>query len=222
MTSETDKNIYQRILGVMNDISYVKKGDTKVNNQYTFVGHDAVAAALHPLMVKHGIVCLTSIIGHSQDGNRTEASIKIELINTDNSEDKVELTGFGYGIDSQDKGPGKAVSYAVKILLLKTFMLETGERDNEADLIDHVDEEETRLLAALEKHSVSVDLIKEAMAMEEYDRAFEAWNEIPDEGKKALWIAPSKSKHAPFTTNERGVFKSDKWAEARHNYTADI
>jgi hypothetical protein len=38
---------------------------------------------------------------------------------------------FGYGIDDQDKGAGKAMSYAVKYALLKTLGLETGDDPDE-------------------------------------------------------------------------------------------
>jgi hypothetical protein len=45
---------------------------------------------------------------------------------------------FGYGVDAQDKGPGKAMSYGVKYALLKVLGLETGDdpdvvQDNRAD-----------------------------------------------------------------------------------------
>jgi hypothetical protein len=133
----TKLNIHQRILEVMSEISYIKKGDKKVNNQYTFISHDDVTAALHPLMVKHGITCLTSVLDHSQDGNRTGVTISLTFTNVDDIRESVEVHGFGHGIDPQDKGAGKALSYAAKSLLLKTFMIETGDRDNEADLIDH-------------------------------------------------------------------------------------
>ena len=79
-------------------------------------------------MVKHGITCLTSVYDHKQDGNRTEASVELLLTNADDPREYVTVKGFGYGCDAQDKGAGKAVSYAVKMLLLKTFMLETGDR----------------------------------------------------------------------------------------------
>jgi hypothetical protein len=45
---------------------------------------------------------------------------------------------MGYGVDPQDKGPGKAISYGVKYALLKVLGLETGDdpdevQDNRAD-----------------------------------------------------------------------------------------
>jgi hypothetical protein len=137
MATKTEKkNIHQRMHAVMKDISYVQKEEKKVNNQYRFVSHDAVTAKLRAAMVEHGIVCLPSLIDYKQDGNRTEASYLISFTNIDDPADTVEIKSFGYGIDPQDKGPGKACSYAVKYALLKAFCLETGD-DPERDLIPY-------------------------------------------------------------------------------------
>ena len=108
------QNIHQRILAVMSDLNYVQKSDKKVNNQYTFVTHDAVSAALHPLLVTHGIVTIPRMTEWAQDGNRTSVNMEVDFVNVDAPEDKVTVPCFGFGIDPQDKGPGKAVSYATK------------------------------------------------------------------------------------------------------------
>lgn len=129
-------NIHQRILAVMADCAYVQKESKKVNNQYTFVAHDAVTRLLHPLCVKHGIVVIPTVVGHSQDGNRSEVDLNVAFINTDDPADRIDVVSYGYGIDQQDKGPGKAITYALKILELKLFMLESGD-DVERDNIDH-------------------------------------------------------------------------------------
>ena len=39
-------------------------------------------------------------------------------------------------VDNQDKGPGKAYSYAIKMGYLKLFMVPTGEKDIEAESVD--------------------------------------------------------------------------------------
>lgn len=132
----SDKNIYQRLVAVMNAVSYVQKEDKKVNNQYTFVSHDAVTAKIRPALLAEGIATVCSVKNHTQDGNRTEVTLAVRFVNIDKPEDFVEVESFGYGIDPQDKGPGKAVSYAFKYALLKTFCLETGD-DPERDSIEH-------------------------------------------------------------------------------------
>lgn len=130
-------NIYQRILAVMAQISYVQKEDKKVNNQYTFVSHDAVSKALHPLLVEHGICTVPRVTQWCQDGNRTEVDMEVDFVNADKPEEKITVPCFGFGIDPQDKGPGKAMSYAAKYAMLKTFVLETGD-DPERDNVPHV------------------------------------------------------------------------------------
>jgi hypothetical protein len=133
---EETLNIYKRVNLVMKEVTYVQKENKKVNNQYTFVSHDAVARTLHEPMAKHGIVMIPTIVDLEQDGNRTKVKMDISFVNIDNPTDKITITQYGYGIDPQDKGIGKAQSYAVKYALLKLFCLETGD-DVEKDNIDY-------------------------------------------------------------------------------------
>jgi hypothetical protein len=74
----------------------------------------------------------------AQNGNRTEAVFSVRFENIDNRADYIDVETFGYGVDPQDKGPGKAMSYGVKYALLKVLGLETGDdpdtvQDNRAD-----------------------------------------------------------------------------------------
>jgi hypothetical protein len=123
----TPKNIYQRINAVMQEVDYIQKGEKKVAGQYRFVSHDQVTAALHTPMTKHGIACTSSIVEMKQDGNRTEVKLEVTFVNIDQPSDRFSVIYWGYGIDSSDKGIGKAVSYGFKYALLKTFCLETGD-----------------------------------------------------------------------------------------------
>jgi len=134
----SELNIYQRIHAIMEDVSYVQKEDKKVNNQYKFVSHDAVTSAIRPALLKHGVIAIPSYFDISVDGNRTNCSMAIMFVNKDKPEDRLEIpcAGFGQGIDPQDKGAGKAMSYAYKYALLKIFALETGD-DPEKDNIDY-------------------------------------------------------------------------------------
>lgn len=123
----TGWNVYQRVLGIMSELSYIQKGDKQVNNQYRFVGHDQVTAKIHPLSVKYRVLMIPTVDKHSQEGNRTTVDQIVHFINVDKPEDQFSINTFGYGVDPADKGPGKAMSYAFKLAALKTLMLETGE-----------------------------------------------------------------------------------------------
>lgn len=132
----SELNIYQRMLAVMNDVAYVQKESKKVNNQYTFVSHDAVSRAVRPALIEHGVMPVPHVIRHQSNGNRVELDMVVDFVNVDKPEEKISVESIGFGIDPQDKGPGKAMSYAYKYALLKALALETGD-DPERDMIPH-------------------------------------------------------------------------------------
>ena len=79
-------------------------------------------------------------------------------------------------------------------------------------------EEMERLVAhndAWRNNSASIYFIKEYINMDEpkWDNIAEAWGEISNEDKQALWLAPSKG--GVFTTAERAALKSDEFSAAR-------
>jgi hypothetical protein len=130
-------NIAQRIAAVMGEVDYVQK-EKKQGMNYSIVSHDAVTAKVRPLLHKHGIVYYPRALTVSQNGNRTEAVFTVRFENIDDRTDFIDVETFGYGVDPQDKGPGKAMSYGVKYALLKVLGLETGDdpdtvQDNRAD-----------------------------------------------------------------------------------------
>lgn len=132
MTKEKAMNVHQRLANVMGDVSYVQK-DKKDGMKYTVVSHDKVTALVRPALLQHGIVYYPVRCEHAQNGNRAECSMTVRFVNIDAPDDFIDVPTFGYGIDTQDKGPGKAMSYAVKYALLKALGLETGDDpDNES------------------------------------------------------------------------------------------
>lgn len=150
------KNIYQRMVQVMEEVDYIPKESKKVNGQYTYASHDTVKKLLHHPMVKAGIYMKSTILEMTQDGNRTDVKMEFTFYNIDNPADKIIVEYRGYGIDSQDKGVGKAISYATKYAMLNSFCLETGD-DAEKDLIEHepqtINEEQAVIINELGKQN---------------------------------------------------------------------
>ena len=58
----------------------------------------------------------------------TKVKTKYLLLHT--SGESIELSGYGHGVDSQDKGAGKATTYALKNCLLYTFLTPVGKIDD--------------------------------------------------------------------------------------------
>jgi hypothetical protein len=132
---ELDKrslNIAQRLNAVMAEVDYVQKERPKQGMQYSYVSHDAVTKLVRPILQAHGIVYYPRDLHVQQSGNRTEAVFTVRFENVDDRSDYIDVATFGYGVDGQDKGPGKAMSYGVKYALLKALGLETGD-DPEKD-----------------------------------------------------------------------------------------
>lgn len=123
-------NLHQRINKVMQEVTYVQK-EKKQGMKYSVVSHDVVTAKLRPSLVNYGIAYYPACWHIEQQGNRTQASGTVRFVNIDAPLDFIDVATIGYGIDDQDKGPGKAISYAVKYALLKAFGLETGDDPDE-------------------------------------------------------------------------------------------
>lgn len=137
------KNVYQRIHAVMVDIDYLAKDDfveTGKGKGYRAVTEEKVTSAVRASLVKHGLVVIP--IGIDREctneevvdkyGNRkinhfVQADTKYRIQNIDDPEDYVIAVSSGSGVDTQDKGVGKALTYAYKYLFLRTFAVPTGE-----------------------------------------------------------------------------------------------
>lgn len=120
------KNVHQRLAAAMEEVDYIQK-EHKQGMNYTIVSHDAVTAKVRPVLLKNGIVYYPVRCEHVHNGNRAECAMTVRFVNIDAPTDFFDVPTFGYGIDTQDKGPGKAMSYAVKYALLKALGLETGD-----------------------------------------------------------------------------------------------
>ena len=138
-------NIHQRLAKVMEKVTYIQK-EKKQGMRYSIVSHDSVTAKVRPALLEAGTVYYPIEVQHQQNGNRTECAMTVRFMNIDDQNDFIDVETFGYGLDDQDKGPGKAMSYAVKYALLKTLGLETGDDPDE----DQVTTYRNPVFAALE------------------------------------------------------------------------
>lgn len=131
-----ERNIFQRINAAQQEIDYVQK-EKKQGMKYSIVSHDAVTAAVRPILVKHGVVYYPLAMNMEQNGNRTQAVMTVRFQNIDDPSDHMDVVTAGYGIDDQDKGPGKAISYSVKYALLKALGLESGDDPDTDQVSEH-------------------------------------------------------------------------------------
>ena len=129
-------NIYQKINEVMKRIEYLTKDD-KVEfgtTKYKAISEEKVTTAVRNEMVKVGIVIVpieqqmnvTELMRTEKSVNqRTDVDTLYRIQNIDDPEDFIVAASSGSGVDTQDKGVGKAMTYAYKYLLLRTFAIPT-------------------------------------------------------------------------------------------------
>jgi hypothetical protein len=138
-------NLFQKMLGVMSELSYLKKTASVGfgNNTYTALTHDHVAMSVQPLLVKYRLNAIptelestierykvTTKKGES-DRYETVKKVLIDFVNADKPDERHQVVSSAHGFDSQDKSPGKAYSMAVKYALLKTFMIASGDQEED-------------------------------------------------------------------------------------------
>ena len=140
------KNISLAILEVMKEVRNVEKTMDVGAGQssYKGVSDKVVKEVLQPAMAKNGLSILPTAVDAEITTDRweeetnygkkqkqstfTEVTTKYLLLHS--SGESIELAGYGHGVDSQDKGAGKATTYALKYALLYTFLIPTGKIDD--------------------------------------------------------------------------------------------
>ena len=135
-------NLVQKIASVMNDVQYLTKDDrvdAGAGKSYRAITEEKVTTVVRTSMLKHGIVVFPSSMStsiesetvHTAKGDRinriTHVDVVYRMVNTEDPNDYIEIASCGTGVDAQDKGSGKAMTYAYKYALLRTFAIPTGE-----------------------------------------------------------------------------------------------
>ena len=140
-------NIYQKMLKATEKISKVAKNlkvDINKSASYKAVSEADVLEAVKPIEIELGIysypvkreIIETNILDTVKEynGNRTESKqlfmrleVTYRFVNVDNPQEYIDIITYGDGVDSQDKAPGKSMTYADKYALLKAYKIETGE-----------------------------------------------------------------------------------------------
>lgn len=122
-------NIYEKILEIMKNVQYLAKDD-KVqfnNTSYRALSEEKVTSIMRQQLVKYGLVVFPISQVATRSGNITHVDVVYRMVNTEKPEEFIEISSSGDGADTQDKGSGKAMTYAFKYMWLRTFALPSGE-----------------------------------------------------------------------------------------------
>ena len=146
-------NIFEKMQKVTDEMSVVEKGlNVQVNktSSYKAVSERDILDNVKPLETKYGIysypfarkvidsdtlVKETEFVNARTDDVTTTKTntlfMRLETIyrfvNIDKPEEYVDITTYGDGLDTGDKAPGKAMTYADKYALMKAYKISTGD-----------------------------------------------------------------------------------------------
>jgi hypothetical protein len=165
-------NLFEKIQAVSMEVMNIEK-DMQVgtgNSAYKAVSDTAVISAVKRAEEKYKLISIPIkveridgdvILGTpDQYGKQSKTyvdNIKMttEIIDLENPSDRISVESFGKGIDTGDKGFGKASTYARKYALLNAYKIFTGEdpdkdaspKENEVQA--KADDKKTKVLAYL-------------------------------------------------------------------------
>ena len=147
MSDYKDLNLYQKIQKVSDEIKNIEKNTTvgTGNNAYKAVADIDVLLKVKQSETKFGLISIPvkqelvrseQVLKQGRDGFTTVTfadivKMTVRIINIDNPSETLDVESFGRGLDTGDKGFGKASTYARKYALLNAYKIATGEDPDE-------------------------------------------------------------------------------------------
>lgn len=143
---ETKAELAKAIIKVMQEVIGIDKSMTVGTGQMSYKGvpDQEVKKIIGDAMARNGLTMLPIDIEAKMQVSRwteeyqgaekqkqsvfTEVHTKYLLLH-ESGESQI-ISGYGHGVDSQDKGAGKATTYALKYALLYSFLVPTGKIDD--------------------------------------------------------------------------------------------
>lgn len=140
-------NIYQKMSAVTAELNTVAKNltvSTGGNKSYKAVSERDIIDSVKPIEIKHGIysfpfdrqiiesqILESEIEFNGKVTKKTTFFSRIKttyrFVNVENPDEYIDMVTFAEGIDPQDKGSGKAMTYADKYALMKAYKISTGD-----------------------------------------------------------------------------------------------
>ena len=185
-----DLNLLTKMYLATNRIKQQKKDIKDVDiGRYKATSHNLITNIVAPILHELGLFYVPIVKSTMQNGNRTEATVSLQFYNVHNPQESMVIGDYvGYGVDNSDKGPGKAYSYAIKFILMKTFKIESN--DGEGDESELSNPEAKTVLTDQEKADKSLDAmykeVKPIISTQSFEEAKQYWENYQNNKGVAL------------------------------------
>lgn len=134
--------IHQALVAVMRDLDAIGKDRRNAAQGYSFRGIDDVYNMLHPVLAKHGVFTIPTVVEERTEERTNQKGtvliyrvmkIRYDFVAADGS--SISATVIGEGMDSGDKAANKAMSVAQKYAFIQVLAIPTEESKDPED--DH-------------------------------------------------------------------------------------
>ena len=150
-TEVDSRSVYQRMISIIDELPAIGKTQRNEQQKFMFRGHDDVMNALNPLLSKHGVFIVPSVLERitserTTTNNKTmyEVNLHVRYTFWGAAGDSFTASGWGEGTDMGDKATSKAMTMAFKYVIGQAFALATAEM-SDSDNDRHAAEETTRV-----------------------------------------------------------------------------
>lgn len=155
MPVTTQKNLYQKLLAITEEIGTVAKGGRNTQQGYAFIEAAQISAEVRVQLAKHGVMIIPETTSKTIDQftnakgtTMFHANVvsRFTLVNADNPDERMvcEWDG-GEALDTSDKATNKAITASNKYFLMKLFNISDKE---DPDTETHVVEQQVHPVEA--------------------------------------------------------------------------
>lgn len=119
-------NLFEKMMNITNEVEAVKKNGMIMGKIPTVIEPDVLAAVKSKEYVYRVYSYPYDREVITQGSGMLKIKTTYRFVNVDNPSEFIDMISFGYGVENDDKAPGKALSYSDKYALLKAYKMITG------------------------------------------------------------------------------------------------
>lgn len=138
----TGKSLAARLLAVRKSVDWVQKDGRNEHQRFNYASSTGVLSAVKGALDSEGVLLIPSVVRAERSDRTTKSGgteilteiwLQYRIINADDPADSMTIEWYGQGLDTGERGVGKALTYAEKYLILKLMQIPTDDADPDAE-----------------------------------------------------------------------------------------
>lgn len=224
MDRQAEQAYFQSLVLVQEEMPVIEKNRTNDQTVSKYADMEQILKVATPIYTKHGF-CLS--YGNAESPMEHHIRVTCDVMHsaghsrTYHTDVPIDMHGIKGSVNkTKVHGTGSANTYGQRYLIKLIFNLNTGDDDDgnaaggDTRSAKDIENEWIERMAILKEILPSILQIKENIALKEFVSAYEAWDELTDDEKKAVWH-PAPTKGGILTTPERTIMSGNHWSDAR-------